>query len=444
VRALSVVDAATRVNRGPQEVTLTKSRFLTRPLAAAVRVLCLSAIAFPAFATQTPSNEELYRMILELQAQQKQLVEEAARARDDAAQARQQLETTQKELEAAREELEARTTAAETPAVGAAGAGEGFVREADLQRGAAVFGEAHVLRATSNQQDFAILSTGSGPTDLATSSSKVVQSKYEASYKFGASYSPGGPHDFAVSYQGFDNENDASLMPPFETDGEGNPFVSLVATLAPPGFGQDATSASATNEYLYRSFDAEVGENLRVGENLALRLFGGIRYTHISEHFDAFYFGGDFDPVMGARANYDYSAWGVGPRVGAAGRYGLPWGLNVFGQAGIALLVGEQETEVGFVDPYIPDGEPDAIIHRDYGVRLFPSIDLRAGMGWEHAFSGWGTLFVDAGYEFQNYFNVVEQLSWGPEEAPGAVGESSGDLAIDGLFVRGGFHFNGP
>jgi hypothetical protein len=423
---------------------LTQSRILSTALAAGACVLWLSSIAFPAFATQTPSNEELYQMILDLQAEQKQLVDEAARARDDAAQARRQLDTTEQELEAARQQLEARTTEAETPAVSAPAAGEGFVREADLPRGAAVYGEAHVLRATSNQQDYAILSTGAGPTDLATSSNKVVQSKYEASYKFGASYSPGGPNDFAISYQGFDNTSDSSLTPPFETDGEGNPFVSLIATLAPPGFGQDAMSASATNEYAYRSFDAEVGENLRVGENLTLRLFGGVRYSHVSEHFDAFYFGGDFDPVMGARANYDYSVWGVGPRVGAGGRYALPWGLSVFGQAGVALLVGEQESEVGFVDPYIPDGEPDAIIHRDYGVRVIPSLDIRAGMGWEHVIGRWGTFFVDAGYEFQNYFNAVEQLSWGPPEAPGAVGESTGDIAIDGLFVRGGFHFNGP
>ena len=294
----------------------------------------------------------------------------------------------------------------------------------------------------SNQQDFAILSTAGG-TDLGTSSSKIVQSKYEASYKVGAFYSPGGPRDFAFSYQGFTNAGDAKLAPPFEQP-DGNAFVSLIATLAPPGFGQDAVSATAHNEYRYSAIDAEVGENLRVGEKLALRLFGGIRYANMNEHFQAFYFGGDFDPVLGARSNYDFGFWGVGPRVGASGRYPLPWGFNLFGQAGVSLLVGEQESEVGFANPWIENAEPDALVHRDYGVRVIPALDMRAGIGWERAIGGWGTFFADGGYEFQNYFNAVEQLTWGPAEAPGALGESTGDFGIDGFFFRGGFRFTGP
>ena len=64
---------------------------------------------------------------------------------------------------------------------------------------------------------------------------------------------------------------------------------------------------------------AAAGENLAVGEKLALRLFGGVRYANMNEHLQAFYFGGDFDPVQGARSNRDFGYWGVGPRVGAGG-----------------------------------------------------------------------------------------------------------------------------
>ena len=68
---------------------------------------------------------------------------------------------------------------------------------------------------------------------------------------------------------------------------------------------------------------------------------------------------------------------------------------------------------------------------------------MRAGLGWEHLIGEWGTFFVDGGYEFQNYFGAVEQLTWGPAEAPGALDESTGDFGIDGFFFRGGFRFNG-
>jgi hypothetical protein len=89
------------------------------------------------------------------------------------------------------------------------------VRE-DLPRGAAPWAEVHVLRATSNQQDFAILSTDEGSL-LATGSSKNIQSKYETSFKAGAGYSPGGPRDFAFSFQYFYNTGGARLEPPFES-----------------------------------------------------------------------------------------------------------------------------------------------------------------------------------------------------------------------------------
>jgi hypothetical protein len=425
---------------------VAKSSSLAATVAAAACVVWLSASAGPAAADGTPSNEELYRMILELQAAQKALVDDAARARAEAAQAREQLEATQQELEAARQQLEARTPAAETPAVSAAApaAETGFVREADLPRGAAPWAEVHVLRTTDNNQDFAVLSSDEGSI-LATGSSKIIQSKYETSFKVGAFYSPGGPRDYAISYQAFDNTGDARLIPPFEQP-DGNAYVRLIASLAPPSFGQDAESATAHDDYRYDSIDAEVGENLRIGEKLALRLFGGVRYANMNEHFKAYYFGGDFDPVLGARSNFDFGFWGVGPRVGASGRYPLPWGFHLFGQASVSLLVGEQEAEIGFVDPWLASDEPeyDAFVHRDYGVRVIPALDMRAGLGWERLIRDWGTFFVDGGYEFQNYFGAVEQLSWGPAEAPGALGENTGDFGIDGFFFRGGFRFNGP
>jgi hypothetical protein len=421
----------------------TSFRAIAIALAAAV------GLATPAVADGTPSNEELYQMILELQAGQQRLVDEANQARAEAQQAREQLAATEQELESARRELEAQTAAA-TPAVSAGPAvsaattdeGTGFVREQAQPRGLAPWAEIHVLRATDNNLDFAVLTTEEAPV-VGIGSNKVVQQKYDASYKVGARYSPGGAQDYAISFQSFENTEGASLSPPFEQP-DGNAYTALIATLAPPGFGELAESATARSEFRYKSVDAEVGENLAVGESLDLRLFGGLRFTDMNEHFEAFYYGGDFPTLDedGARANHDFGFWGVGPRVGAGGRVGLPWGFHLFGQAGVSILVGEQESEVQFQQP--PEVETIAFVHRDYGVRVIPAVDMRAGLGWARALGEWGSVFIDGGYEFQNYFGAVEVLSFGPEEAPGAVGASSGDLGIDGFFFRGGFRFNGP
>jgi hypothetical protein len=434
--------------RAREGVLLPTSRGLAGSLRAGLCTFWLIFAAMPAGADGTPSNEDLYRMILELQAGQKRLVEDAKQAREEAARAQQQLEATQQELEAARQQLASTAQApAVTPAVSAAAAAEGaegFVREAQLPRGIAPWGEVHVLRATDDNQSFATLSTDEGSI-LATGSNKIIQSKYEESFKVGAGYSFGGPRDYGISFQYFDNTGHAKLIPPFEQP-DGNAFVSLIASLAPPAAGQDAVSATAHDDFRYFALDAEAGENLAVGENLALRLFGGIRYADFNEHLQAFYFGGDFDPVLGARSNSDWGYWGVGPRAGASGRYALPWGFHLFGQAAVSLLVGEQEAEIGFVDPFVDDPEAplDAFVHRDNGVRVIPALDMRAGLGWQHLIGEWGTFFLDGGYEFSNYFGASEHLAWGPSEAPGAITESSGDFGFDGFFFRGGFRFAGP
>jgi hypothetical protein len=430
---------------------MSNPRGWRRALAAGACGAWVIASAGVSRAEPTPDNAELYRMILELKAGQQQLVDDAAKARAEAAQAREQLEATQKELEAAQQKLETAEpaeTVAATPPVSAASEEGGLVRQANLARGLTPWAEVHMARFTDNNQDFASLSTApSGSTEILTTTNKIVQSNYEVAWKIGGTWQTGGATDFTAGYQSFDNhQGDAKLFPPFETP-DGNEFISLIATLAPPSAGQNAESAEANDEFKMQIFDAEIGQSLIVGEKLGLRLSGGIRYAHLAEHFQAFYYGGDFSPMLdgGARSNFDFDFWGVGPRVAAGGRYPLPWGFSVFGQLGVSILVGEKEAESGFTDPADDtDVAPLYFAHRDYGVQVMPAIDMRAGLGWEHGLGEWGKAFVDGGYEFQNYFNVVEQLTWGPPGFEAAVGESTGDLGIDGFFFRGGFRFFGP
>lgn len=411
---------------------------------------CGAWLLFPAgaaVADPIPDNRELYRMILELQASQQKLVDEAAKAKAEAARAQEQLDETRKELEDAQEKLAASEA---TPPVSAPAPEEGavYVKQANLPEAFGAYAELHMLRATDNNQDFASLSTEpAGSTEIGTTTNKIVQSNYELSYKLGATYHPGGSWDFAFAYQSFDNnDGDAKLIPPFESP-DGNQYVSLIATLAPPSFGQVAESARADDEFKLQGYDWEAGKNLEVGEDFALRLFGGVRYVDMSEHFEAFYFDGDFatEAEGGGRSNSDFGFWGIGPRVGAGGRYPVGWGFSIFGQAGVSLLVGEQEAESGFTNPADDsDTDPLYFVHRDFGVQVIPAIDMRAGLAWEHPLWEWGKGFIEGGYEFQNYFNVVEQLTWGPPSDPGAVGQTSGDLGIDGFFFRGGLRFFGP
>lgn len=425
-------------------------------IAAGTWLLALVAppVAADALGDDAPSNEELYQMLLELKAEQQRLVGEAAAARADAARAQAQLEATQQQLETARQELESRSHApiAATPAVSAAPASEekGFVREADLARGASLFAEANIVRFTDGELGYATLTTESNSV-FGSGSNRIVDPKYQAGWTVGGTYALGGPVDFSFSYNDHHQTGDAELTPPYKVSND-NVFVGLNASLAPADFGRDAVSARATVDVDYWSVNADVGENLEVGDHLALRLFGGVRYSDIGEHFRAYYFGGDFpddiDEPLRCDADdcgisgVDYSYWGAGPRVGARGRYHLPWGLSLFGQAAGSLLVGKQEAEAQFSTN--GDEDPVASVYRDFGVRMVPVVEVRAGMGWQHALGSWGSFFVDAGYEFQNFFDVVKRFTFDGDTASGVFSTNTSDLAIDGPYVRGGFSFNGP
>jgi hypothetical protein len=428
------------------------------PWVAVACMLFVSLGAGAAFADDpAPTNAELYRMILELRADQQRLIGEAASARAEAQQAREQLSATQQELEQTRARLEQTQREGEAPAPPPVAApapeqAQGFVREANLQRGLSVFAEANIMRFTDSQSDFATLTTDEA-TLFGTGSNKIVQSAYDTGYTIGAGYAFGGPRDLEISYEHLDNNQGSKLIPPFETP-DANPFVDLIAILAPPAFGQGATSATSTLDWTYTAFEAMASENLDVGEKLGLRLSGGVRYVHSSEHQKAFYFGEDFPVEVGSDpncdvqcgiANSDFNFWGVGPRVALGGRYHLPWGFNIFGATAASLLVGESEAELGFQLEQPGGDEFVAFIHRDFGVRVFPEIEMKAGLGWEYALPrNWGNFFVDAGYEFKNYFNVVERFKFNDVGNPASFNENTTDLALDGIFVRSGFKFNGP
>jgi hypothetical protein len=398
---------------------------------------CLFGVALLPLAARAdggpPSNAELYQMILELRESQQELSAETTRAKADAAEARNELEATRLELEEARRELAHRDEAA-LPPVAAAEEGA-LVRVARHAREFSPFGEFLYMRPSGAQLDFAIIEDDEA-TAVGFGSEKSITPDYNTGFKVGAEFRPGDSGlDLRFAYTQLRMKESALLAPPFEPPA--GPGGNLIATLSHPSFGRNATTANAKFRFDYNSADLETGQTLLLGESLELRLFGGVRYADIVEHFDADYDGIDFD---NANVSSDIGYWGVGPRVGASGRWSLPYGFEIFGGAATSLLVGEAEAEVKQTD------QNEAVlvteIHRDFGVRLVPAIDLRAGIGLDRPLGEWGSLSVQVGYEFQNYFNYIEHFTFVDDSS--TVNENTTDLGIDGMFVRGSVRFHGP
>jgi len=90
---------------------MTSGTVIRGALFAGVSALALG-VAGGAVAAEAPSNEDLYRMILELRANQEKLAGEAARAKDETAAAKAELARTKAALDSARRKIEDAATVA--------------------------------------------------------------------------------------------------------------------------------------------------------------------------------------------------------------------------------------------------------------------------------------------------------------------------------------------
>lgn len=385
---------------------------------------------------ETPSNEELYQMIQQLQADQDRLRGEAQAARSEAAATREKLERTQAELERARAASSERTVLAGVSAASE----QPVVRVKDTRRSIEPFAEWVYLRPTNRSLDYAVIQDDTREI-VGLGSNKSVTPDYTSGFRIGSRVDFGSGIDAMASWTHFfAEEGDGPLTIPTEPPGT----ARILATLAHPAtpsageYGPEADSARGRFDWKYDNYDLEVGRTLEVGK-LDLRLFGGVRHSNIDEHFRVTYDGGDFD--MG-RVSSDVGYWGVGPRVGAGGDWHLPWGLSVFGKAGGSLLVGEAESET--VQRDNDDETLVAEIHSDFGVVVVPVVDIQAGVGWETPLGEWGLVALRAGYEFQNFFNMIDHGTWADDVAVGSMSEDSTSLGVDGVFLGGTLSFYGP
>ena len=63
--------------------------------------------------------------------------------------------------------------------------------------------------------------------------------------------------------------------------------------------------------------------------------------------------------------------------------------------------------------------------------KVVPTLDLGLGLSYQ---SGW--LRLSVGYEFHNWFGVVEGFDFVDDAHPAKMARRSGDLGFDGVFFR--------
>lgn len=199
----------------------------------------------------------------------------------------------------------------------------------------------------------------------------------------------------------------------------------LFATLTHPGTVAEVQTAAAANSLNYNVYDLEIGRWCCPTKNLSVRLFGGGRFARIDQNFTASYDGGDANQDVVARQLHFN---GGGFRAGAEAMQNLFGGFSLFGRANAALVAGE------FHSTLVETNNAGATTLTNYTNRfekVVPVAELLAGLGWQFR-----TLRLFAGYQYINWFGLVNVPSFVDDAHQGKFVRQTSDLGLEGLVLR--------
>ena len=171
-------------------------------------------------------------------------------------------------------------------------------------------------------------------------------------------------------------------------------------------------SASIKWNIDFNMFDWDLGCNVRVSEGLSLRPFIGVKGGWINQSLRTHWENPDFpglDTVLIADENLKNNFWGVGPRVGANGKWNFVYaGKNSFGLFGDfqgAFLWGHWSFKDSFHNN-LPEDIPSFIESKDLGTLMFGAL---MGLSWDVAFNRDRFHFTTRlGYEIQDWINQYQ------------------------------------
>jgi hypothetical protein len=199
----------------------------------------------------------------------------------------------------------------------------------------------------------------------------------------------------------------------------------LFATLTHPGTVEQVTSADAASSFNYHVFDLEIGRHFKACPSLDLRLFGGARFARIDQRFNVLYDGGDANiDFVSTRLNFN----GGGARLGAEGDWAFLGNLSLFTRAAGSLVLGEFSSHVAETNNAGATTLVDVSQRFD---KVVPVLELAVGVAWRYK-----ELRVSAGYEFTNWFGLVDQPDFVDDLHQGKFSRRISDVSLDGLVAR--------
>ena len=291
------------------------------------------------------------------------------------------------------------------------GAGGGFFADAEYL----------YLKPYRRGLDFAIVSPNAdaGPEGSIQSDPWHTRSAFRVGGGYRMSYD--GP-DVGFYYTYLHDDQIAGLFAP--AGGR------LFATQTHPGTVELVGRATAEATLSYNVFDLEVGRRVGLGEALAVRPFGGLRFAEIGQNFTVLYDGGDANQDrVGSRLKFD----GGGVRAGAEVDWMLLDHWSLYGRAAGSLLTGDfHATQTEFNNA---GATPLTNVEESFR-KITPAAELAFGVAYqaEH-------VRLSVGYEVVNWFNLVDTPSFVSDVQQGKYLRNVSDLGVEGLAVKAEFAY---
>lgn len=158
------------------------------------------------------------------------------------------------------------------------------------------------------------------------------------------------------------------------------------------------------------SWDAinlELGQRVNFGEIKNIRIHGGLQVANIRTHIGIT--GPDqlTDPVVpftyAGEANAKFT--GIGPRLGTDMSYSIFSGFDFYAKGAVAVLVGKGKLSQTYTNS-INDLSFNYALKTTNATITVPELEAKLGINYNYLVTN-GSLTLDAGYLWVNYFNVL-------------------------------------
>lgn len=164
------------------------------------------------------------------------------------------------------------------------------------------------------------------------------------------------------------------------------------------------SQARVKDEQHFTAADLVFGQWFRIGHEVDLHPFGGLRYTDITDRARVTYTDAATTVTQLGQINSDFD--GVGPRLGIDAAVHVGWGFSFVGTLAGGLQIGDIDSSAKSADP----GSPIAFKYdNDDNTYVIPELDMRIGVDYIYNFTPTASMSAQIGAQNVAYFGVMQK-----------------------------------